>query len=62
MQRSASNGKTAISPFFLDFNELYQSINITDVPERAVPEKKVEAPEAVTEETVEETAAAVEAE
>ncbi|MGB9082468.1 MAG: 30S ribosomal protein S6 [Desulfuromonadaceae bacterium] len=33
----------------------YQSINITDLPERAVPEKKVELPEAITEETVEET-------
>jgi small subunit ribosomal protein S6 len=33
----------------------YQSINITDLPERAVPEKKVELTEAVTEETEEET-------
>jgi len=33
----------------------YQSINITDLPERAVPEKKVELTEAVSEETVEET-------
>lgn len=39
----------------------YQSINITDLPERAVPEKKVEVPEAVTEETVEEAPAAEEA-
>ncbi len=32
----------------------YQSINITDLPERIVPEKKAEeAPDAVTEETVE---------
>ena len=38
----------------------YQSINITDLPERAVPEKKVEVPE-VTEETAEETTAAEEA-
>ena len=33
----------------------YQSINITDLPERIVPEKKVEATEAVTEETAEES-------
>lgn len=39
----------------------YQSINITDLPERAVPEKKVEVLEAVTEETVEEAPAAEEA-
>lgn len=39
----------------------YQSVNITDLPERAVPEKKVEVPETVTEETVEETSAAEEA-
>jgi len=36
----------------------YQSVNITDLPERIVPEKKVDVPEAVTEETVEETPAA----
>ena len=39
----------------------YQSVNITDLPERAVPEKKVEVPEVATEETVEETSAAEEA-
>lgn len=39
----------------------YQSVNITDLPERTAPEKKVEAPEAVTEETVEEVAATEEA-
>ncbi len=39
----------------------YQSVNITDLPERAVPEKKVEAPESATEETVEEASAAEEA-
>jgi len=39
----------------------YQSINITDLPERVAPEKKVEIPEAVTEETVEEVSAAEEA-
>ncbi len=39
----------------------YQSVNITDLPERAVPEKKVEVPEAVMEETVEEAPAAEEA-
>ena len=41
----------------------YQSVNITDQPERVAPEKKVELPEAeaVTEETVEETPAAEEA-
>ena len=34
----------------------YQSINITDLPERVAPEKKAEElPEAVTEETAEET-------
>jgi len=38
----------------------YQSVNITDLPERAVPEKKAELPEAVTEETAEETVAAEE--
>jgi len=36
----------------------YQSVNITDLPERIVPEKKVDVPEAATEETVEETPAA----
>ena len=47
----------------------YQSINITDLPERTAPEKKVELPETVmdegaeeaVEETVEETPAAEEA-
>ena len=39
----------------------YQSINITDLPERTAPEKKVEVPEAVTEEGSEETAAPEEA-
>ena len=39
----------------------YQSVNITDLPERIAPEKKVELPEAVTEETVEEASAAEEA-
>ena len=31
----------------------YQSVNITDLPERVAPEKKVELPEVVTEETEE---------
>ena len=39
----------------------YQSVNITDLPERIAPEKKVDVAEAVTEETVEETPAAEEA-
>ena len=39
----------------------YQSVNITDLPERTAPEKKVEIPEAVAEETVEETLTAEEA-
>ncbi|GAC1448348.1 MAG: hypothetical protein PVSMB11_09850 [Desulfuromonadaceae bacterium] len=40
----------------------YQSINITDLPERVAPEKKAEElPEAVTEESAEETPAAEEA-
>ncbi|MFA7405168.1 MAG: 30S ribosomal protein S6 [Pelobacteraceae bacterium] len=39
----------------------YQSVNITDLPERIVPEKKVELPEVSAEETVEETPAAEEA-
>lgn len=39
----------------------YQSVNITDLPERIVPEKKVELTEAVTEETEEETTVEVEA-
>ncbi|NTW99105.1 MAG: 30S ribosomal protein S6 [Geobacteraceae bacterium] len=40
----------------------YQSVNITDQPERIVPEKKAEeAPDAVTEEIAEETPAAEEA-
>jgi small subunit ribosomal protein S6 len=39
----------------------YQSINITDLPERTAPEKKVELTDAVTEETVEEITAAEEA-
>lgn len=40
----------------------YQSVNITDLPERIVPEKKAEeAPDAVTEEIAEETPAAEEA-
>jgi small subunit ribosomal protein S6 len=39
----------------------YQSINITDLPERIAPEKKVEATEAVSEEAAEETVAAEEA-
>ncbi|MDD2852631.1 MAG: 30S ribosomal protein S6 [Desulfuromonadaceae bacterium] len=38
----------------------YQSVNITDQPERIVPEKKVE-PEIMPEETMEETTAAEEA-
>jgi small subunit ribosomal protein S6 len=40
----------------------YQSINITDVPERIVPEKKVEVSEAVTEETAEESTVETEVE
>jgi small subunit ribosomal protein S6 len=39
----------------------YQTINITDLPERIVPEKKVELTDAAAEETVEETSAAEEA-
>jgi small subunit ribosomal protein S6 len=39
----------------------YQTINITDLPERIVPEKKVELTDASAEETVEETSAAEEA-
>ena len=39
----------------------YQSVNITDLPERTAPEKKAELTEAVTEETVEEATAAEEA-
>ena len=39
----------------------YQSVNITDLPERTVPEKKVELPEVAAEETVEATPAAEEA-
>lgn len=39
----------------------YQSVNITDLPERTAPEKKVELPEVAAEETVEETPAAEEA-
>ncbi|MDD2736320.1 MAG: 30S ribosomal protein S6 [Desulfuromonadaceae bacterium] len=39
----------------------YQSINITDLPERIAPEKKIELSDAVTEENVEETSAAEEA-
>ena len=38
----------------------YQSINITDLPERTAPEKKAE-PEAASEETVEETTTTEEA-
>ena len=38
----------------------YQSVNITDLPERIAAEKKVEAPEAVTEEGQEEEVVAVE--
>ncbi|MEI7817065.1 MAG: 30S ribosomal protein S6 [Desulfuromonadales bacterium] len=39
----------------------YQSVNITNQPERIAPEKKAELPEAVTEDIVEETPAAEEA-
>jgi small subunit ribosomal protein S6 len=40
----------------------YQSVNITDQPERTAPDKKVEIPEVVSEEeTMEETSAAEEA-
>lgn len=39
----------------------YQSVNITDLPERTAPEKKVELTDTVTEESVEETSAAEEA-
>ncbi len=39
----------------------YQSVNITDLPERIVPEKKAELTDAVTEENVEEITAAEEA-
>ena len=39
----------------------YQSVNITDLPERIVPERKVELTETVAEEDVEETTAAEEA-
>jgi small subunit ribosomal protein S6 len=39
----------------------YQTINITDLPERIVPEKKVELTDAAAEETAEETSAAEEA-
>ncbi len=39
----------------------YQSINITDLPERTAPEKKVELTDAATEENIEETSAAEEA-
>jgi small subunit ribosomal protein S6 len=39
----------------------YQSINITDLPERIAPEKKVEVTEAVSEDAAEETVAAEEA-
>jgi small subunit ribosomal protein S6 len=39
----------------------YQSVNITDLPERVAPEKKVELSDAVTEENVEEPSAAEEA-
>jgi small subunit ribosomal protein S6 len=39
----------------------YQSVNITDLPERTAPEKKVELPETETEETVEEATVAEEA-
>jgi small subunit ribosomal protein S6 len=38
----------------------YQSVNITDLPERIASEKKAELPEAVTEETEEETPVAEE--
>ena len=39
----------------------YQSVNITDLPERIAPEKKAELPDAVTDEIAEETPAAEEA-
>ena len=39
----------------------YQSVNITDLPERVAPEKKVELTEVVTEEDADETTAAEEA-
>ena len=39
----------------------YQSINITDLPERTAPEKKVELTDIATEENFEETSAAEEA-
>ena len=39
----------------------YQSVNITDLPERIAPEKKSELTDAVTEENVEEITAAEEA-
>ena len=39
----------------------YQSVNITDLPERIAPEKKVDLAEAVAEEDAEETSAAEEA-
>ncbi|MFZ4858460.1 MAG: 30S ribosomal protein S6 [Desulfuromonadaceae bacterium] len=39
----------------------YQSVNITDLPERIVPERKVELTETVTEDEVEESTAAEEA-
>ena len=39
----------------------YQSINITDLPERIAPEKKAELSDAATEENAEETSAAEEA-
>ncbi len=39
----------------------YQSVNITDLPERIVPEKKAELTDAATEENVEEITAAEEA-
>jgi small subunit ribosomal protein S6 len=39
----------------------YQSVNITDLPERAATEKKVVTPEVETEEVVEETATTEEA-
>ncbi len=38
----------------------YQSINITDLPERTAPEKKVELNDAATEENIEEEASAAE--
>ena len=39
----------------------YQSVNITDLPERVAPEKKAELSDAATEETAEEPSAAEEA-